>query len=184
MAEKIIHVSDLSGETAAQEDLARMEVEHPDRDEPIKLEALPTELTALEKIGIRAVVLTVHLPGEEEATRHVVPVDKFDKLATVRPMAEVLADAEPVVAVKIQRRSSHNARTDGGPLINYNLPENAGLHHQGRVGKQESAFVRDNLELVNERRAAAGQVPIDPANPTDAKRYGFVSADTAETQDR
>ena len=87
-------------------------------------------------------------------------------------MEEVLANAEPVSPPKPQRRS-HNTTKDGGPLVNYNDPDHAGLPHKGKIGEQEAAFVRDNLELVNVRRTAAGHSVIDPTNPIDAKRYGF-----------
>jgi hypothetical protein len=45
--------------------------------------------------------------------------------------------------------------------------------HKGKIGDQEAAFVRTNLELVNSRRAEAGHDLIEPANPVHAKRYGF-----------
>jgi hypothetical protein len=89
-------------------------------------------------------------------------------------MDEVLADAKPVVPSKQQRRS-HNTTKDGGALVNYNDPEYAGLPHKGKTGEVEAAFVRDNLELVNERRATAGHAPIDPSSPEHARRYGFES---------
>jgi hypothetical protein len=85
-------------------------------------------------------------------------------------MDEVIAVVETVK----QRRSSHNTTRDGGPLINYNDPEHAGLPHKGKIGEQEAAFVRDNLELVNQRRTMAGQPIIDPGNPLDARRYGSL----------
>ncbi len=50
------------------------------------------------------------------------------------------------------------------------------MPHKGKIGADEAVFVRDNLELVNERRAAAGHSPIDPADAGDAKRYGFEGA--------
>lgn len=53
-------------------------------------------------------------------------------------MDEVIAAAAIVEAVK-QRRSSHNATKDGGPLINYNDPVYAGLPHKGKIGEQEAA---------------------------------------------
>lgn len=76
---------------------------------------------------------------------------------------------------------SHNERADGGALINYNEPENAGLPHKGKIGEQEAVFVRDNLELVNQRRTAAGHPAIDPANQSDAKRYGFEYSQSDQT---
>lgn len=102
------------------------------------------------------------------------PIAKLASLATVAPVEEVLAKAQPIEPPKPQRRS-HNQRADGGALVNYNEPDNAGLPHKGEIGEVEAAFVRDNLELVNERRVTAGHPPIDLANAVDAKRYGFGS---------
>jgi hypothetical protein len=76
--------------------------------------------------------------------------------------------------------SSHNSTKDGQPLVNYNDPDLAGLPHKGKIGEQEAAFVRDNLDLVNERRTAAGDPIIDPTNPIDAKRYGFEPTEPHE----
>jgi hypothetical protein len=42
-----------------------------------------------------------------------------------------------------------------------------------RVSEVLQAFVRDNLEVVDERRTAAGHEPIDPGKPEHAKQYGF-----------
>ncbi len=90
-------------------------------------------------------------------------------------MEEVPAAAAVVTVVK--QRRSHNATKDGGALVNYNDPEHAGLPHKGKIGEKEAEFVRGNLDLVNERRVAAGHVPIDPANAADAKRYGFPATE-------
>jgi hypothetical protein len=55
---------------------------------------------------------------EEKRARYVVPLGKFATLATVAPMEEVLANAEPVAPPKPQQssqRPSRTARSDGGP---------------------------------------------------------------------
>ena len=124
--------------------------QHPEITQPVTLEALPAELAPLDKAAITAVVLTVQLPGEEESMRRVIPVDKFDKLAAHRPMTEVLAEAAPAPAQSRQTgsRRSHHARADGGPLIKYSDPENAGYDHQGVIAKKEAEFVRANLALT------------------------------------
>lgn len=169
--------SDLSGQMV--EDPGQLVylvvAEHPDLDQPVKLEAMPEELAALGKLAIKDhVILDVTRQGEEPE-RYVLTRPNFDKLATDRPMAEVLADAKPVAPTP-QKRTSHNRTASGDPLVNYNTPEAAGLPHKGKIGADEAAFVRDNLALVNERRVAAGHQPIDPANAVDAKRYGFEGA--------
>jgi hypothetical protein len=89
-------------------------------------------------------------------------------------MDEIVAAGAVVKAVVARTRRSHNSTTaDGGPLINDNEPDNAGLPPKGKIAEHEATFVRSNLQLVNERRTAAGHPPINPPNPLDAKRYGF-----------
>jgi len=177
MAREEIRVSDLSGQRIENPDEQLVSIvvtEHPDLEpgKRAQLDAMPGELENLGRWSIAAVGLDVNFPGDEAPRRHVLTKSNFDKLATGRPMDEVIAAAAVVEVVK-QRRSSHNTTKDGGPLINYNDPEYAGLPHKGKIGEQEAAFVRDNLDLVNERRTTAGQPVIDPANPLDVKRYGF-----------
>ena len=176
MGEKVVHFSDLSGEMIENpEELVDIVVrEHPDLDEPVRLEAMPHEQEQLGKFSIAGVGLEVKGPGDEEPTRYLLTVSNFNKLAVGRQMADVLAKAQVITPPKPQRRS-HNTTKDGGPLVNYNEPEYAGLPHKGKIGEAEALFVRDNLELVNERRTAAGHAAIDPSNPEHAKRYGLGS---------
>jgi hypothetical protein len=151
-----------------------------DPDQRVRIEVTPDELAKIGKLSIAAVGLETEPTNEDEKrSRFVVPVAKLAALATVGPIEEVLANAEPVAPSKPQKRAngdrrSHNQRADGGPLVNYNDPDHAGLPHKGKIGEAEAAFVRDNLDLVNERRAAAGYAPIDPSNAEHAKRYGFA----------
>jgi hypothetical protein len=183
MSEKIVHFSDLSGQMAGPTDelIPLVVTDYPDSDpdQRARIEVTPDELKKIGQLSIDAVGLeTVPTDEEEQRRRFVVPLGKFATLATVAPVEEVLANAEPIVPAKPQKasngeRRSHNQRADGGPLVNYNEPDNAGLPHKGKIGEAEAAFVRDNLGLVNERRKAAGHEPIDPANPVHAKRYGF-----------
>lgn len=177
MSAQEIRVSDLSGQRIENPDEQQVRIvvtEHPNLEpsERAHLDAMPGELENLGRWSIAAVGLEVTFPGDEAPRRHVLTKSNFDKLATSRPMDEVIAAAAVVEAVK-QRRSSHNTTRDGGPLVNYNDPGYAGLPHKGKIGEQEAAFVRDNLEVVNERRVAAGHPSIDPADPAVAKRYGF-----------
>ncbi len=186
MGEKVVRFSDLSGQMAdaAAGGLIPLTVtDYPDADpdQRVRIEVTPDELEKIGKLSIAAVGLETEPANEEEKrSRFVVPIAKLATLATVGPIEEVLANAEPVTPAKTQKRPngerrSHNQRADGGPLVNYNEPDNAGLPHKGKIGEAEAAFVRENLELVNTRRAAAGHAPIDPSNPEHAKRYGFGS---------
>ena len=174
MAKKEVSFSDLSGQMADTVDglIPLIVTDHPDLEDKVRIEVTSDEMEKIGKLAIAAIGLETEPTGEERPSRYVVPLGKFASLATVAPIEQVLANAEPVVPPKPQRRS-HNATKDGEPLINYNDPDHAGLPHKGKIGEQEAAFVRDNLELVNERRTAAGHAVIDPTNPVDAKRYGF-----------
>ena len=183
MAEQVIRVSDLSGQRIDNPDEQSVRIvvtAHPglEADQQARLEALPGEVEAIGKAAIKdAIVLDMTLPGEEGATRHVMRKTDFDKLPTKeygKSMDEIVAAAAVIKAVVSNRaRRSHNTTSNGGPLVNYNEPDNAGLPHKGKIGDKEAAFVRQNLQLVNQRRAAVGQPPIDPTNPLDARRYGF-----------
>jgi hypothetical protein len=185
MSTQEIRVSDLSGQTIANPEEQRVTIvvtEHPglEQDKKVQLDAMPDELKDLGKYSIAAVGLEITFPGGEAPTRYVLTKANFDRLATGgRPMDEVIAAAAVVETVK-QRRASHNTTKDGGPLVNYNEPENAGMPHKGKIGDQEAAFVRDNLELVNRRRTEGGHPPIDPANPADAKRYAFSQVESVD----
>jgi len=194
MAEKMVRFSDLSGQmadatTGGLIPLTVTDYPDSDPDQRVRIEVTPDEMDKIGKLAIAAVGLETEPADEDQKrTRLVIPLAKFATLATVAPIAEVLANAEPVVPQKQQRRSrgegaddrrSHNQRADGGPLVNYNDPENAGLPHKGKIGETEATFVRENLELVNERRTAAGHAPIDPTDPVHVKRYGFGDSGTA-----
>jgi hypothetical protein len=174
MAERVVNFSDLSGEMIVKpEDLVGVVVtDHPDLDQPVRLEAMPNELEQLGKYAIAGVRLEVTTAGDEEPKRYILSVNNFNKLATKRPMEEVLADAKPVAAPTLKRRS-HNKTTNGEPLRSFNSLESAGLPHQGKVSAEEARLVRENLEAVNKNRAAQDLPPIDPSNPIDAKRYGL-----------
>jgi hypothetical protein len=171
MGEKVMRFSDLSGQLAEHpEELVGVLVTlHPDLDHPVRLEALPQELEQLGKHAIAAVGLEVIRPGDESPSRYVLTVSNFNKLATHRPMAEVLAGAEPVT----QRRRSHNKTTNGEALRSFDTVESAGTPHKGKVSPHEAQLVREHLDEVNERLAAQGQRTINPEDPEHAKRYGF-----------
>jgi hypothetical protein len=171
MGEKVMHVSDLSGQLVPDaEALASITVvDHPDvEDGPVRIEALPEELEQLGKFGIRAVTLEVKMPGEEEPTRHVLTTANFAKLATDKPIAEVLAGAERIV---VKRRMGGAAIN--GEMRDHNTLDWAGTPHKGKTSPEEARLVRENLEEINARLVAQGFRPVDPNNPEHARRYGF-----------
>ena len=177
MGEKVMQFSDLSGQLVPDpEALARIVVvEHPDvADGPVKLDALPEELEQLGRFGIRAVTLEVTMPGEDEPTRHVLTVANFAKLATDKPMAEVLDGAERITT----KRRIGGSAVNGEVARDHNSMEWAGTPHKGKTSPEEAKLVRENLEAVNARLIAQGFRPVDPANPEHARRYGFDGAAT------
>jgi hypothetical protein len=187
MTKRQVSFSDLSGQMAPSDgDLIPLIVtDYPDSDpdQRKRIEVTPAEMEDLGKIAIAAVGLETEPTNDERRARFVVPLAKLAKLATVAPLDQVLADAELVSPPPRARsssggngdRRSHNRDKDGNPLTDYSAPENAGLPHNGKIGKRERDYVHANLDEVNARRAAAGHPAIDPTNPVDAERYGFPS---------
>lgn len=168
MGEKVMRFSDLSGQLAPDPDaLASITiVEHPDIEGPVRIDALPEELDALGKMTVKAAILEVRMPDEEEPTRYVVTTANFAKLATEKPMTEVLDSAERVSA---RRRGAGG----NGEVRNHETLEWAGTPHKGKTSPEEARLVRENLAAINERLTAQGYRTIDPGNPEHARRYGF-----------
>lgn len=168
MGEKVMKFSDLSGQLAPDPDaLASITVvEHPDIEGPVRIDALPEELDALGKMAVKAAILEVRMPDEEEPTRYVITTANFAKLATERPMTEVLEGAERVSA---RRRGAGG----NGEARNHETLEWAGTPHKGKTSPEEARLVRENLVAINERLAAQGYRTIDPGNPEHARRYGL-----------
>lgn len=175
MGEKVMRFSDLSGQLAPNsEALASITIiDHPDLDGPVRIDALPEELEPLAKFAVKAAVLDVHLPDEEEPTRYVVTTTNFAKLATDRPMAEVLGNAERVSS----RRRRAGGNSDGR---NHETLEWAGTPHKGKTSPEEARLVRENLAAINERLTVRGYRVIDPSNSEHARRYGFGSPTAAD----
>jgi hypothetical protein len=181
MTKREVSFSDLSGQMAGSPDglIPLVVTDHPDLDQQVRIEVTPEEMEKIGKLAIAAVGLETEPTGEEEKrARFVIPLAKFASLATVAPMDEVLANAEPVTPPPKQsngERRSHNRTAGGDPLINYGDPQFAGIPHNGKIGKRERDYVQANLDEANARRTAAGHPAIDPSNPADAERYGFTT---------
>src|SRR5258708_29439400 len=132
MGQEIIKVSDLSGQRIENPDEQLVDIvvtDHPDFDpgQQARLEALPDEVKDLGEYSIAAVGLSITMPGDEAPTRYILPRDKFDQLATSRPMEEVLAAAALVKAAAVRR--SHNRTTSGESLRSFDTLETAGEPH-------------------------------------------------------
>lgn len=180
MTKRQVSFSDLSGQMAGSPDglIPLIVTDAPDLDGQRRIEVTPDEMEKIGKLAIAAIGLESEPTGEDERrARYVIPLAKFASLATVAPLEQVLADADPVVPEPKPRqngeRRSHNKTATGEPLVNYSNPQFAGLPHNGKIGKKEQEYVQANLEVVNERRVEAGHPAIDPSNPVDAERYGF-----------
>ena len=48
-----------------------------------------------------------------------------------------------------------------------------GLPHRGRISPEEAAWVRENLDEVQQLRAERGVPLLDPADPKTKQRYGL-----------
>ncbi|MEV6241036.1 hypothetical protein [Lentzea sp. NPDC051838] len=165
----MVSFSDLSGRQFEPGDQAvRLVVlEHPDLENaPAALEAFQSEVTPLLDGALAVAVVELHSLGDDQPQRVVVEVETFNKLAGVEPMPILLRQAP---RAKVGRTQSPAGRVD------YTSLQHAGTPHRGAVTSEEAAVVREHLDQVNARLAAAGCRLIDPTNPEHARRYGFAS---------
>jgi hypothetical protein len=115
VGQKTVQFSDLSGQLITGDEApARIVVQaHPGLgDGPVEIEALSGEATEIEKAGGQAALLDLYFPGEDQPRRVVLDAVEFDRLATDRPMSEVLATAR---RAKPARRSPRSAATREQP---------------------------------------------------------------------
>lgn len=185
MGQKTVRFSDLSGEIITQDDaLARVVIhEHPGLgDGPVEIEALADEARAIEKAALRVAVVDLYLPGEQEPRRVAMELDAFDELATGTPMSEILSTAPPARRGAVTSKSSRTGgvgRAGGAEAAradrtNYASLEHAGKPHKGKTTDAERQLVREHLDEINERLAAAGLRTISLADPDHVERYGLA----------
>jgi hypothetical protein len=172
MGQKTVRFSDLSGQLIMHDDaLARIVVqEHPELgDGPVEIEALTDEAEAMEQAALRVAVIDVYLRDDVEPRRIVMEADAFDKLATDRPMSELLIAARPA------RRSSRTpaSSTPRGDRTDYATLEHAGKPHKGKTTDTEKQLVRDHLAEINERLARQGIRTISLTDADHVERYGL-----------
>ena len=179
MGQKTVRFSDLSGELITRDDtLARIVIhEHPELgDTPVEIEALADEAAVIEKSALRVAVVEVFLPGEEEPRRVTMDAAAFDKLASDKPMSELLLTARPAKPAR-RARAAAPATPRG---ISYDTLEHAGEPHKGRITEAERELVRDHLDAINERLAKQGIRTIDPKDPEHISRYGLTGLAVAK----
>ena len=172
MGQKTVRFSDLSGQLITDDEApARIVVaEHPALpDGPVEIEALTAEATDIEKAGGQAALVDLYFPGDEQPRRVVLDVAEFDKLATDRPMSEILATARPA------KRASRSATATGSRegRANYATIEHAGKPHKGKTTEAEKRLVREHLDEINERLAAQNLRTISLSDPEHVERYGL-----------
>jgi hypothetical protein len=171
MGQKTVRFSDLSEKLITDDgDLVRIVVrEHPELDgQAVEFEAQRDEVKSLLGEALQVAEIELHFPGETEPQRLVVDTAVFDKLATARPMAELLVAASPA-----KRTSTTRAAAPRKERIDYGTLEHAGKPHRGAVTDAEKQVVQEHLAEVNKRLAADGLRTIDPAGPDHAERYGL-----------
>jgi hypothetical protein len=172
VGQKTVRFSDLSGQLIGDDEPpARIVVsEHPGLpDGPVEIEALTAEATDLEKAGGRAALVDLYFPGDDQPRRVVLDVAEFDRLATDKPMSEILAAARPA------RRAprSATAAASRADRANYATIEHAGKPHKGKTTDAEKRLVRAHLDEINERLAAQNLRTISLTDPEHVERYGL-----------
>jgi hypothetical protein len=174
VGQKTVRFSDLSGQLIPDgEAPARIVVaEHPGLpDGPVEIEALTTEATGVEKAGGQAALVDLYFPGDDQPRRVALDAAEFDKLATDKPMREILAAARPA------RRAARSAAATAGreDRTNYATVEHAGKPHKGKTTDAEKRLVREHLDEINERLAAQDLRTISLTDPEHVERYGLES---------
>src|SRR5690242_7367872 len=172
VGQKTVRFSDLSGQLITDDEApARIVVsEHPALpDGPVEIEALAAEAADIEKAGGQAALVDLYFPGDEQPRRVVLDVAEFDKLATDKPMSEILATARPA---KRASRSATAAMSREG-RANYATIEHAGKPHKGKTTEAEKRLVREHLDEINERLAAQNLRTISLSDPEHVERYGL-----------
>jgi len=172
VGQKTVRFSDLSGQLITDgEAPARIVVaEHPGLPEgPVEIEALIAEATDIEKAAGQAELVDLHFPGDDQPRRVVLDVAEFDKLATDKPMSEILATARPA------RRASRSGTSAASreDRANYATIEHAGKPHKGKTTDAEKRLVREHLHEINERLAAQNLRTISLTDPEHVDRYGL-----------
>jgi hypothetical protein len=172
VGQKTVRFSDLSGRLILDEDApARIVIcEHPELgDSPVEIEALADEARQIEKAAVEVAVVDLYFPGEDQPRRVAMDVGEFDKLATDKPMSELLITARPA------RRATRSATTSPTreSRVNYATLEHAGKPHKGKTTDAEKQLVRDHLDEINERLAAQNLRTISLDDAEHIERYGL-----------
>jgi hypothetical protein len=161
VGQKTVRFSDLSGQLITDDAApARIVVqEHPGlQDGPVEIEALAGEATDIEKAGGQAALVDLYLPGDQQPRRVVLDAAEFDRLATDKPMSEILAAARPA---RPARRSSRSAARD-----------------QAAAAQDRAAAAQDRASAAQDRASAAQDQPaaVMRGQAAAARAQGSVAA--------
>jgi hypothetical protein len=170
--QKTVRFSDLS-EQLTTEDSALVRIvghEHPELgSQAVEIEARINEVQAITDAALEVAVVDLYVAGEAEPRRVTLDAAVFGKLATARPMGELLIAAPPARRAPKPRA----AATAGGERPDYGTLEHAGRPHKGKTTDAQSILVREHLAEINKRLAAEGLRTIDLTDPGHVERYGL-----------
>ena len=172
MGQKTVRFSDLSEQLITEDSaLVRIVVhEHPELgSQAVEIEAHINEAQAITDAALEVAVVDLYVAGEAEPRRVTLDAAVFGKLATARPMDELLIAAPPARRAPKPRA----AATAGGERPDYGTLEHAGKPHKGKTTDAEKQLVREHLAEINKRLAAEGLRTIELTDPGHVERYGL-----------
>jgi hypothetical protein len=173
MGQKMVRFSDLTDQLITSDDaLVRIVVlEHPELgDQPVQIEARAEEIIPITEAAIEVAIVELQLPGEDEPRRVALDAGVFDKLATAKPMSELLVAAPPA---KRSARTRTAATAPSSDRPDYATLEHAGKPHRGKATDVEKQLVQAHFDVINERLAADGLRTISLSDPSHVERYGL-----------
>jgi len=178
MAVKQVVVSDISGAELADDDHARVIVQHPDFNVPLELDISTEEAAKLTDTTLRLVSMTVLEPDQPPRSVQI-ETKVLDKLFGDVDIDKVLEGARraDLASVPPSQRPGRSAaatpRPARGERADYTAPDRFGQLHRGRVTEEEARLVREQRDRASRNRQAQGHPPIDFDDPVEIKRYGL-----------
>jgi hypothetical protein len=178
MAVKQVVVSDISGVGLADENHARIIVQHPDIAVPVELDLSTDEAAKLTDTTLRLVAMTVFEPNrlprsvqiETKVLDRLFGDVDFDRILEGARKAD-LASLPP--SQRPARQGQGAARPARVEKVDYTAPDRFGQLHRGRVTDEEARLVRAHRDQASANRQAQGHPPIDFDDPVEMKRYGL-----------
>jgi hypothetical protein len=149
VGQKMVKFSDLSGELITDDHaVARIVIhEHPELSgPPVEIEVLANEARAVEKAAVQVALVDLYLAGDDEPRHVAMDLAAFDKLATDKPMSELLITARPA-RKPVKPREKRGTASDQAPAGNggaagrgspANVPAQKGPARSGS-GRSDSA---------------------------------------------